>query len=290
MIKASKSKLRKTEYIPTSIPALDALLNGGIYLNKITQFSGRYSVGKTNIALNIASSAQKQGLDVLWLDTEHRYPFEFSVQQGVNLDELDLSDGQYAEDAFDAAEEWVKKHKGVVILDSVGGLLSRKEAELKSGEEGFPIAPRLIPGFLRRITNLLPTKGCALVLLNHEKVDFMSGAIKTLGGKAVEFHVDQWIRLRQMTNKKITQGDKRIGDVIEASVQKGSKKGETAELHLYAGKGFHKEADLLQQAMEKGIITRSGPYYLFKEYKWKGAQKMREELQGELLDELKTML
>jgi recombination protein RecA len=277
--------------ISTGIPKLDSLLSGGVHLNRATQFSGRYSVGKTNIALQIIANAQKQGLDTLWLDSESRFPFEHAERLGVNLDDLELSENKHAEDLFDTAEEWVQKHKGVVVLDSVGGLLSKKEAEMKSGEEGFPIAPRLIPGFLRRITNLLPIKGSALVLLNHEKIDFATGAIKILGGKAVEFHVDQWIRLRQLTGKKIMQGEKRIGDVIEASVQKGPKKGEVAELHLLAGVGFHIEADLIQEAIEKGVIIQKGPFYSFGELRFKGQAALREALRDEqLLQDLKQSL
>lgn len=257
-MKASKSSLRNPQIIPTGLPKLDDLLDGGISMRHITQFSGRYSTGKSTIALGIIANAQKQGLDTLWLDSEQRYPFDYSERLGINLDRLDLEDKKHAEDLFNTCEEWVEKHKGVIILDSIGGLLTRKEAEKRSGEESYPEAPKLIPGFIRRIVIALALNDCALVLLNHEKIDFMSGAIKVLGGRAVEFHSDKWIRLRQLTGKKVMQGEKRVGDIIEASVQKGPKRGEKCELILLAGKGFSIEADRLKEMLDNGSMVKQG--------------------------------
>lgn len=290
-MKASKSSLRNVKVIPTGLPKLDDLLDGGIGMNRVAQFSGRSSVGKSTVAMGIVANAQKMGLDTLWLDTEHRFHFEKAEALGVNLSDLELEDKQYAEDLFDLAEKWVKKHKGLVILDSIGGLLTRKDAEKKSGEEGFPEAPRLIPGFLKRISHELADGG-ALVLLNHEKVDFASGAIKVLGGRAVEHHSDKWIRLRQLTSKKIMNGDKRIGDVIEASVQKGAKKGLTCELHLLAGQGFHKDFDLAEEAVARGIITKNGNTFSFGEEKLAvGMGKLRDALkQNELAERIKAAI
>lgn len=281
-MKASKSSLRNTVVIPTGIPKLDNQLDGGVGLHHITQFSGQESVGKTTAALGAVVNAQKMGLDTLWLDSEQRFPFEYAELLGVNLDDLELVDKQHAEAIFDYAEEWAGKHKkGLIVLDSIGGLLTRKEAEKNSGEEGFPEAPKLIPGFIRRIVFQLALNGCALILLNHEKVDFMTQALKVLGGKAVLFHSDKWIRFRR-TVDRIKQGDDVLGDVIEITVQKGKKKGQKEVLHLMAGEGFSSKLFIIEDALAKGVLIKEGQFYFFNGEKMaRGLKAMKDLLEAD---------
>lgn len=258
-MKASESVLNTSQFISTGAPKLDESMGGGVRLRKITMFSGRYSVGKTTISCGAIRDAQQKGLNTLWLDSENRFPFEYAELLGVDLDKLELETMKYAEDLFNSCEEWTRKHKNsLIVLDSVGGLLSKKEAKQHSGEEGYPITPRLIPGYIRRMVALLAEQNSALILLNHEKLDFATGAIKVLGGEAPKFHTDTWVRLRQLTNKKVMQGDVRVGDVIEASIQKGVHKGAKVELVLMAGKGFSMEADKLDEMLKSGEITKKG--------------------------------
>lgn len=261
-MKANKSSLRNAEVISTGLPKLDDLLDGGVGLKRITQFSGRYSVGKSTIALNIVAKAQKAGFKTLWLDSEQRFPFEYAEALGVDLERLELEDIKLAEELFNHAESWAKKHEGIIVLDSVGGLTTRKEAERNSGDEGFPEAPKLIPAFIRRIIIELARTGSGLILLNHEKIQF-DGTLKVLGGRSVEFHSDKWIRLRQLSNKKVMQGDQRVGDVIEAIVMKGKNKGKTCELALMAGQGFSVEQDKLQQMLDSNEITKQGRSFFY---------------------------
>ena len=125
-----------------------------------------------------------------------------------------------------------------------------------------------------------------MILLNHEKIEFGTGALKVLGGRAVEHHSDKWIRLRLLTNKKIMSGDKRIGDVIEASVQKGVNKGMTCELHLMAGRGFHNNFDLAEEAIARGVIKKSGNTFTLDGEKIAiGMGKLREALRDATLVE-----
>jgi RecA/RadA recombinase len=224
------------------------------------------------------------GLEVLWLDAEHRFFFDYFESLGVDLSKLELEDTQLAEGIFDAAEEWVRTRSGLIILDSIGGLLTRKESEKRSGEEGFPEAPKLIPGFIRRIAAELASlsnKECCLLLLNHEKIDFGTGAIKVLGGRVIEHHVTQWVRLRGLPNKLIKQGEQRIGKMIEASVCKGKNEGLKCELAMLTGQGFERNGSLMEEAKRILFVKKGQVWFWGDEKLGRGDNVLRERFKDE---------
>lgn len=235
-MKASESPLKEMKVIPTGLASLDELLNGGIYLHRIAQFSGRFSCGKSTLAVNVIIQAQRMGYDTCWLDVENRFNFKYFERLGVDLSKLDYHSGLTAEEYFDLIQEWVGKHEGIIVLDSVGGLLTRGENEKENGPS-MPEVPKMIPNFLKRMTNALVNRNAALIVLNHEKQDF-DGALKVIGGRSVEHFVTQWVRLRKMTMKPIKKGANQIGDTIEASMKKDENQYSKVELELYPNRGF----------------------------------------------------
>lgn len=222
--------------VPTGLPQLDELLGGGILLHRMSQFSGRFSCGKSTLAVCTLINAQKMGYDTCWLDVEGRFAYKYFEKMGLDLSKLDMEYGLTAEKYFDFIQSWCEKHEGVIVLDSVGALMTRGESEKENGP-AIPEVPKMIPNFLKRMTNLLSTRNCAVIILNHEKVDF-DGAIKVIGGRAVEHFMTQWVRLRKMTMKPIKKGANQIGDTIEASMKKDENQYKKTELELLAGEGF----------------------------------------------------
>lgn len=285
-MRASQSPLRKNEYISTGIAPLDEIMAGGIRLRRITQFSGAPSTGKTTLAYMCAANAQKKGYKVKWWDVEKRFEYEFAESLGVNLDKLDLEYEGTAEEIFDAMEEWGAKHDGLMILDSVGGLRTKKEAE-SHNEATFPDAPKLIPAFTRRLTHNICTHDCAALLLNHEKTTF-EGKIKVLGGEAIPYHSSNWVRFRRL-NKKIMQGDTEIASYVEAKIWKGKYFRKTCELVQMSTGGFDLQAFLVEDAIYRGIIKKEGQSYFIGEEKIaRGMGALREwaEANKEQLQEL----
>lgn len=235
-MKADKSPLMDLGRVPTGLAALDELLGGGIMMHRISQFSGRFSCGKSTLAVCTLINAQRMGYDTCWLDVEGRFAYKYFEKMGLDLSKLDMEFGLSAEKYFDFIQEWCEKHEGVIVLDSVGALLTRNESEKENGPT-IPEVPKMIPNFLKRMTNVLTTRNCAVIILNHEKVDF-DGAIKVIGGRAVEHFMTQWIRLRRMTMKPIKKGANQIGDTIEASMKKDENQYKKTEIELIAGEGF----------------------------------------------------
>lgn len=286
-MKASEATYTKYDVIPTGYSSLDKILGtGGIPTKKITEISGAFSVGKSTLALSIIGSAQKEKMDTLWVDCEFSYDPLYASVLGVDNTKLDLVAEHFAEGNLDAIEEWIQFHKNaLVVIDSIGGLLPRAEAE--KGAEGKVIGgqAKLIATFCRKIVPLLSINNVALIVLNHQFTDLMSGKLKTSGGEKLGYHKSIWIMLRKV-NKRVMQGENQIGDVIEAEIRKNKLAGtlkQSAEMTMIYGEGFAKGANLMQEALDKGIITKIGnSYFMNGEKLCTGLPKLRELFKDEV--------
>ena len=251
-------------------------------MRRITEISGPWSVGKTTLALAIVAQAQQTGLRCLWADIEWSFDEKYATALGVDCDKLDFIQDRFAETAMDAIEQAMENNEvDVVILDSVGGLLPKAEAE--KGAEGKVIGgqAKLVSTFCRKVVPLLAINNIALVVLNHEFLDIMHGNLKTSGGAKLEYHKSLWLKLRK-ANKRVMQGEKQVGDLIEVEIRK-NKMADTlkqkCELTMIYGKGFSAEADLLAELMEKGEVTKKGnTFYRGEEKLGVGLAKAREAL------------
>lgn len=281
-MKASESKYSKIDWLPTGFSALDKILGGGIPSRKITEISGVFSVGKSTLALTIIGKAQIEKKPTLWADTEFSYTEEYASALGVDSTKLDLIQERFAESVLDEVEVWADKHKnGLVVLDSVGALLSRQEAEKESGGKVIGGQARLIATFCRKIVPILAINNNALIMLNHNFTDIMSGAIKTSGGAKLEYSKSIWLMLRK-ASKRVMQGENQVGEIIEASIRKNKlapTNKQSCELTMLYGQGFSIEADLLQDLLDSGEVIKKGNSYFRGETKLGvGLAKAREAL------------
>lgn len=283
-MKASANPYKQISWIPTGFHALDKILGGGIPHRKITEISGVWSVGKSTLAFQVVAQAQKLGMDTLWCDSEFSFSQEYAEKLGVDCDKLDLFAGHFAEENLDYMEEWANEHKNaLIVLDSIGHLLPRAEAE--KGADGKVIGgqAKLIATFCRKMTPILAINNIALVVLNHQFVDLMSGKLKTSGGAKLEYSKSIWLMLRQ-ANKRVMKGDQQVGAIIEAEIRKNKlapTQKQKTELTLIYGEGFSAEADLLQELLDKGDVTKKGNTYFRGDKKLGiGLTKAREALKA----------
>lgn len=293
--KASQSPFRQIDWVSTGFPALDKILGGGAPTKKILEISGVYSVGKTTLALTIIGNAQKLGMPCLFADTEYSFGADYAETLGVDPDELDVLTERYAEECLDEIEKWADKHNNaLIVLDSIGGLLVRDEAEKDSAGKVIGGQAKLIAKFCRKITPILALNNIALIVLNHQFTDLMSGKLKTSGGAKLEYAKAIWLMLRK-ANKRVMQGENQVGDVIEAEIRKNKLVGtmkQSVEITLLYGSGFSKSADLLQEALDKGLIHKEGQLYFFGDIKLgRGLNAAREALKdGSLAAKLNEAL
>lgn len=252
-MKASENALDKIEIVATGFAGLDAALGvGGIPSKKITEISGRYSMGKSTLALQIVAQAQRQGKKCLWADSELSYSNVYAKELGVDSDSLELlQQTEFAEELLDGVEEWARKHKnGLIVLDSIGGLLPREEAEKGSGSRSIGLQARLIGSFTRRINPIITVKNHALIILNHEFTDVGTGRLKTSGGEKLAYAKSIWFTLKRTFGKQAKRSGSGLKTIlfIEAEVRKNkvaATEGMKTELQMIPGKGFAVETALL---------------------------------------------
>ena len=266
-MKASDSLYSKIQWLPTGYAGLNKILGGGIPSRRITEISGVYSVGKSTLALHIIGVAQKAKKPTLWADTEFSYTPEYAETLGVDSNLLDLIQARYAEQTLDEIEEWAENNKnGLIVLDSIGGLLPRQEAEKSAEGKTIGGQAKLIATFCRKLVPILAINNHALVVLNHQFTDLMSGKLKTSGGAKLEYAKSIWLMLRK-ANKRVMQGDQQVGDIIEAEIRKNklaATNKQKVELTMLYGQGFSAEADLLQEMLDSGAVFKKGNTYFIK--------------------------
>lgn len=271
--RASESEFLSYDVIPTGLPQLDRALGiRGIPTKRITEISGSWSVGKTTLALSIVAEAQKKDMGVIWMDAEWSWDDSYAKKLGVDTAKMGLLQHRYAESALDQLLEYVEKGKNsLLVIDSVGGLHPKDEAEKDSGERTIGAQAGLVARFCRKIVPMLAINNNALLVINHEYVPIMSmggrPTVKTSGGAKLEYHKSIWIRL-QRAGKNLNQGEDRIGFVVNAEIRKNKMAdtmNDVAELELYYGLGFSPTSDLFAMALDKGIIEKRGNRYFFGE-------------------------
>lgn len=255
---------------------------GGLPRKRITEVFGDAGLGKSTVLLQSVAHAQKSGARVLWADVEFSFDNRYAEGLGVDSSKLDLLQQQFAEDILDEIERAIKDYD-LIVLDSIGGLLPRTEAEKGSGEKTIGGQAGLVARFCRKVVPLLALNNCALVVINHSFTDIMSGAVKTSGGAKLEYHKSLSIRLRK-SNKVIKKGEKVIGKVVIGQVKKNKlagTEGLEVESNLLFGEGFSAQEDTLAEAIERGIFTKDGNTYSFAGERIGMISKLREWMKDE---------
>lgn len=261
------SKIKTPDVIPSGL-FLDNLTGiGGIPRGRITELYGDEGIGKSTLCLQLVAHAQQLGYRCLWADVEWSYHLAYAESLGVNNETLGLLRTEFAEDILDGIEEAVQSGEwDLIILDSVGGILPRAEAE--KGAEGRVIGgqAKLMATFSRKVVPILYQKNVALIAINHAFTDLMTGKIMSSGGKKFAYHKSISIRLRQKTGVSIKQGERKVGKIVIGEVKKNKEaatEGLEVEGQLIFGTGFSAVADIVNIALDKNVITKEGKTFYF---------------------------
>lgn len=284
------SSVAKVESISTGLPQLDRAIGiGGIPIGRITEISGKWGAGKSTIALQTIAEAQKKGMECVYLDSEFRFQVDYAEALGVDTDLLYLLQSPTAEEALDSLLEIAKEEKGwLMVIDSVGGLHPKEEAEKSSGERTIGAQASLIARFCRKIVPNLALRNHALIVLNHEYLEIgaLRPTVMTSGGAKLSYHKSLWIRLNR-TGMLVKVGDKTVGYKAEAEIRKNSLSNTErvkVDLELEYGHGFIGQADTFQEALEKGLIEKRGNSFFFRETKLGvGRKNALDALRGDLV-------
>lgn len=260
-------KIAEVDVIPTGL-FIDNLTGiGGIPRGVITEIFGDEGIGKSSMCLQIVAKAQKLGLRCLWADVEWSYSASYAEILGVDNSKLGVIRERFTEPVLDELEEEIDSGNwDLVIFDSIGGVTPR--AEVEKGVEGKVIGGQagLLAKFCRKVVPPLRINNTALVVINHQFIDIMTGRLLTSGGKKLSYHKSLSIRLKGKSGVTIKTGDRKVGKVVIGEIRKNklaATEGLMLDGQLIFGTGFSAGADLLNIAIDKKVVTKTGNTYWF---------------------------
>ncbi|MBN2697145.1 MAG: recombinase RecA [Bacilli bacterium] len=260
------------ESISSGSIALDAALGvGGYPRGRIVEIYGPESSGKTTFALHAIAEVQKRGGYAAFIDAEHALDAVYAKSLGVDIDSLILSQPDTGEQGLEIAEALIRSGAvDIMVVDSVAALVPEAEIRGEMGDSHVGLQARLMSQAMRKLSGVLSKSQCIAIFINQirEKVGVMFGNPETTpGGRALKFYAS--VRLEIRKGEQIKEGTEFIGNQARVKVVKNKVAApfKTCTVDIIFGQGISKVGEVVDLAVEKEIIKKSGAWYSYQDQK-----------------------
>ena len=283
IMKLGDGVVTQVEAIPTGSLSLDYALGiGGVPRGRIVEIYGPESSGKTTLCLHIIAEAQKLGGLAAFIDAEHALDVNYAKRLGVDTTNLLLSQPDFGEQALEIVDTLIRSNAlDIIVVDSVAALVPRSEIEGDMGDPQMAMQARLMSQALRKITGAISKSKTCVIFINQlrSKIGVMFGNPETTtGGNALKFYASVRLDIRRVA--AIKDGNNVVGNRTKVKIAKSkvAPPFKEVEFDILYNEGISKAGDIIDLAVEQGILKKSGAWFTYKEDRFQGRDQLRQKM------------